>query len=155
MSQNVSDMKTQLEKDGIIAFVPGGVSMWPTLKDKGQSVVVQKKTERLQKMDVALFLRADGSYVLHRVMAVLDDGYVMLGDSQINPEKVSEDQVIGKMTGFYRGKKYVDVNSSEYVEEIKKWFANGNRRKRILKRFYFKNAVKRRLKKIFCRKQTK
>ena len=32
-----SDYKTELEKNGAIAFVPGGNSMWPTLK-KSRSV---------------------------------------------------------------------------------------------------------------------
>ena len=151
MPQKYSDMKTQLEKDGVIAFVPGGISMWPTLKDKGQSVVVEKNQERLDKFDVALYLRADGSYVLHRVIGVLDDGYVMLGDSQVNPEKVLEEQILGKMTGFYKGETFVDVNSKEYLEQVEKWYNNPARRKRKIKRFYFRQAIKKKLKKIFSR----
>ncbi len=151
MPQKYSDMKAQLEKDGVIAFVPGGISMWPTLKDKGQSVVVEKNQNRLDKFDVALYLRADGSYVLHRVIGVADDGYVMLGDSQVNPEKVLEEQILGKMTGFYRGKTFIDVNSKEYVEKIERWYKNPNRRKRKIKHFYFRQAVKKKLKKIFSR----
>ncbi len=35
--------KTELDKNGAIAFVPSGNSMWPILKNKGQSVIVVKK----------------------------------------------------------------------------------------------------------------
>ena len=37
------DYKTKLSQDNVIAFVPGGDSMWPTLKNKGQSDIVQAK----------------------------------------------------------------------------------------------------------------
>ena len=107
--QQKADYKSQIEKNGAIAFVPGGNSMWPMLKNKKQSVIVVAKTQRLKKFDVAFYLRDNGAFVLHRVMQVLDDGYVMCGDSQFTLEKVKEENVFGIMTSFYRGKKCVEV----------------------------------------------
>ena len=63
----MENYKTQLEKNGAIAFVPGGNSMWPTLKNRGQSVVIVKKEQKLKPMDVAFYQRVDGAFVLHRV----------------------------------------------------------------------------------------
>lgn len=155
MAISLSDIKTRIEESGVIAFVPSGDSMWPTLKNKKQSVIVKKKTERLKKGDVGFFVRADGSYILHRVIEVTDNGYVMLGDSQVNPENVEEQNVFGVMSGFYRGKKQIDVNSTEYQTEIKKWYSNEQKRRKKIKRFYFRKAVVRKIKGLFCKKEDK
>ena len=147
----MENYKTQLEKNGVIAFVPGGNSMWPTLKNRGQSVIIVKKEQKLKALDVAFYQRADGTFVLHRVIKVTDFGYYMLGDSQVNPEKVEEEQVFGVMQGFYSGKKSIECTDEKYIESVKKWYGNPKRRKRKLKFFYLRVAIKRRLKKLFCK----
>ncbi len=146
INQN-SSYKTELEKYGAIAFVPSGNSMWPTLKHRAQSVVVESKKERLKRFDVALYFRADGAVVLHRVMQAVDGGYVICGDGQLQLEKVKEDKVFGKMVGFYRKDKYIEVTDSKYIEEVEKWFRRKRYRKLRLKIFYFINAVKKKFRK--------
>lgn len=106
-----NDYETVLKENGILVFVPGGYSMWPTLKNAGQSVVVAPKTKRLNKYDVALYRRDSGQYVLHRVIKVEEDGYVICGDSQFAEEAVKEDAVIGVMQGYYKGRKYVPADN--------------------------------------------
>lgn len=138
-----SDYIAELNKNNVIAFVPGGVSMWPTLKHKGQSVIVERKTQKLKRFDVAFYRRENGSYVLHRVMEATSDGYVMCGDSQFFLENVKEEQVFGIMIGFYRGKKYVDVNDPKYVKEIENWYGRKLRRKIRLKLFRIRQKIKR------------
>lgn len=148
--QNInSDYKSELIKHGVIGFVPGGNSMWPTLKNRGQSVVVRKKEERLKRFDVALYVRDNGAFVLHRVMQVVDDGYVICGDSQFVLEKVREEQVFGVMEGFYRGKKYVDCKDPKYCKQVENWFKRKKLRKIRLKCFFFFQRVKNKLKRIF------
>ena len=142
------DYKTELIKNKILAFVPGGNSMWPTLKNRGQSVIVIVKTEKLKRFDVAFYVRANGAYVLHRVMEATDYGYVMCGDSQLTLEKVLEEQVFGVMTGFYRGEKYIDVKDEEYKAEIENWYGNRKKREAKLKRFYFRQRVKAKIRRI-------
>ena len=153
MEEIVRNYKTELEKNGAIAFVPGGNSMWPTLKNRGQSVIVVKKEERLNRYDVAFYQRADGTFVLHRVMEVIEGGYIMLGDSQFTTEKVAEGQVFGVMSGFYRGKKFVDVKDKKYLKEIKNYFKRKKLRAFRLKCFYLKIRIKNKLKRTFSRKQ--
>lgn len=151
------DYTQELVKNGVIAFVPRGNSMWPTLKNRGQSVIVKLKTEKLKPMDVALYRRENGSNVLHRVMRATDFGYVMCGDSQFTLEKVKEDCVYGVMAGFYRGKRYVEATDPDYIEQIKKWYESEKRRKLRVKTFFFFNRLKtlpaRALRKIFGRKR--
>ncbi len=156
------DYKKDLLKNGVISFVPGGNSMWPILKHRKQSVIIIAKKERLKKHDVAFYQRQNGTIVLHRVMEVIDDGYVMCGDSQLSLEKVKEDAVFGVMTSFYRGKRCVEVTDGDYIKEVERWYGNENRRKRKLQSFYFRQRVKgkiaraiRRIKNVFNRTSEK
>ena len=112
--------------------------MWPTLKNRKQSVVVKTKTERLKRFDVALYLRPEGTFVLHRVMDKTDNGYIMCGDSQLTKESVKEENVFGVMIGFYRGEKYIEVTDPDYIKEVETWYGNEKRRKRVLKNFHFR-----------------
>ena len=146
-----SDYKTELEKNGAIAFVPGGNSMWPTLKNRAQSVVIRRKTQRLKPFDVAFYLRDNGAFVLHRVMETIDGGYIMCGDSQLVTERVKEDGVFGVMEGFYHGKKYVEVTDARYVARVKRWYSRKRWRKFRLKIFHFGQRVKNKLARIFKR----
>ena len=107
------DFKAQLEKNGSLAFVPSGNSMWPIIKNRGQSVIITKKKERLKKYDVAFYIRDNGAYVLHRVIDVTDSGYVTCGDAQFMREQVGEDQVFGVLAGFYVGKEYIDATNQK------------------------------------------
>ena len=145
----MNDYKTELEKKGIIGFVPAGNSMWPTIRNSKQSVVVVKKEERLKKFDVALYIRKNGQYVLHRVMKVVADGYIMLGDSQTTYEKVEEEQVIGVLQGFCRGKTYIECTDKKYLKEVEKWFNNEKRRQRKIKFFYLRLRIVNKIRRIF------
>ena len=144
-----TDYKTEIEKNGVIGFVPGGISMWPILKNRGQSVVVKKKTERLKRFDVAFYQRTNGVFVLHRVMATTDEGYIMCGDSQLFYEVVKEEQVFGVMEGYYSGQNYVECSNPKYLLKVEKWYKRKFIRKFKLKIFYFIQKVKNRLKRIF------
>lgn len=143
----------QLEKNNQIAIVPKGNSMWPTLKHQGQSVIIGAKKQRLREFDVALYVRGQNDFVLHRVIKVLPDGYLMCGDSQFVLEKVFEDQIFGLMLGFYRGKKYVDCQDEKYIKKIKKWYKKVKYRKFRVKLFFLKEGVKHKLKSMFRRKK--
>ena len=139
----ISDYKTELEKNKVISFVPRGNSMWPILKNRGQSVIVQAKTERLNKLDVAFYVRANGAFVLHRVIEVTENGYIMCGDSQLTLEPVKEEQVFGVMTGFYVKDNLVGVLDEKYLERVKKWYGRKTRRKIKIKFFNLRNKAKR------------
>ena len=58
-----------LEKTGTVSFVPNGNSMWPFIKNRSQTVIIQKPTVAPKIYDVIFYLRPDGSYVLHRIIA--------------------------------------------------------------------------------------
>lgn len=142
MATATGDCIDELIKNGVIAFVPSGNSMWPTLKNRGQSVIVRKKTEKLKAMDVALYRRDNGTNVLHRVMKATSYGYIMCGDSQFTLEKVKEDHVYGVMTAFYKGKRCIEVTDPYYIAQIKRLYSNERRRKFRVKMFFLANRIK-------------
>lgn len=147
--RNVAAYKEEVEKRGVISFVPNGVSMWPILKNRGQSVIVEKKNRKLVKYDVAFYQRPSGACVLHRVLEVTDDGYVMCGDSQFVLEDVKEEQVFGVMTGFYSKGKYIPSNDPKYLGRVERWYGRKVRRKVKITIFMFFIRVKNKLKRIF------
>ena len=147
------DYIEKLNKNEVISFVPKGDSMWPILKNKGQSVIVSAKKERLKELDVALYVRGQNTFVLHRVLKVLEDGYLVCGDSQFDLEKVYEEQIFGVMLGFYRGKKYIDCQEEKYVRKVKKLYKHKRIRALRVKFYFFKKRVKNKLKRIFGSKK--
>jgi hypothetical protein len=150
---SASIYKTELEKNKVISIIPTGNSMWPTLKNRGQSVIVELKKQRLEKFDVALYHRPNDTVVLHRVMEVKDGGYVMCGDSQFNLEWVEEEQVFAKMIGFYKGDKYVSVADHKYIKKVEKWYRRKGLRRLRIKCFYLKLNLKLKVKSLFCKKE--
>ncbi len=148
MEKKIAEIKKQLEELGQISFVPGGISMWPIFKHKKQTVIIERLDGPLNRLDVALYHRGGKILVLHRVMEVLSDGYVMRGDSQQETEKVSTDCILGKMAGFYTGKKYVRCDDEKYLARVEKWLSDDEKREKRLKRFFFFRRVKSKLKRI-------
>lgn len=68
--------------------------MLPMLKQGRDSFTVKKKTtQRCRKYDVILYRRPPDSYVLHRVIAVREHDYVVLGDNCINKEYVKDSDI--------------------------------------------------------------
>ena len=90
-----------------------GVSMFPMLRNRRDTVVIRPVSGRLKKYDVPLYRRkSDGAYVLHRIIEVKDDSYVIRGDNCFNKEYDIEDsQIIGVLSEFYRGSRHIMCDS--------------------------------------------
>ena len=96
-----------------------GVSMLPMLKNRRDTIVVLPKTERLKPLDVALYKRGE-TYVLHRVLQVLDTGYIIRGDNCYADENVPEKAVIGVLSEFFRKGKHYVCTDKKYQKYVKK-----------------------------------
>lgn len=147
------DYITQLNENGVISIIPSGFSMWPFLKNRGQSVIIQKIVQPLKLFDVVLYLRKDGTFVLHRIVKLLNGDCILQGDSQFYCEKVENKNIVGVMVGFYKGKKYISANDLKYLKKVKKWCKKGKIVKCKIKWFYLKHRIKSKLKRIFCKRK--
>ena len=109
-----TDIETILEKEGVFVSTTSGVSMYPMLRDRRDTIIVTCPEERLKKFDVALYKRGE-SYVLHRVINVLPDSYIIRGDNCLAKEYgITDAEVLGVLSGFYRGDKEKSMKSFSY-----------------------------------------
>lgn len=113
----------KLNNGGTVTFTPRGKSMLPMLRDGEDVVVLSKPTARLKLFDIPLYKRKDGTYVLHRIVDFDRNGnYVLCGDNQFVLEKgITDNDIIGVVTAFYRKGKAYTVNSLRYRMYVNAW----------------------------------
>lgn len=115
----------ELERSGKLVYTTVGVSMNPLIKQDRDLSIIEKPKGRLKKFDVALYKRANGQYVLHRVVKVLEDGYVILGDNCCSKEyNIKESQILGVLTSLVRNGKEIDLNSFGYKLYVRARYAH-------------------------------
>ena len=98
----------ELVRSGSFTHTFRGVSMRPLLIQGRDMFTITKKQGRCNKYDVVLYKRPPASYVLHRVVEVREQDYVILGDNCLNKEYgIRDEDIVGVMTSFVRkGKEY-------------------------------------------------
>ena len=103
-----------LAEQGIYVGPTVGVSMLPMLKNRRDTIVVKPKTERLKRLDVALYKRGN-DYVLHRVLSPIEGGYLIRGDNCYADENVPEENVFGVLVEFFRKDKHILCTDKKYL----------------------------------------
>lgn len=112
-----------LEREGVLVSTTVGVSMYPMLRNRRDTVIVSPASGHLKKYDVPLYRRG-GKYVLHRIVDVVDDRYVICGDNCIRREyDITDREIIGVLTGFYRGDREMAMDSIGYRIYVRVWCA--------------------------------
>ncbi len=110
MTESQKSYEEILQENGTLIFTPGGTSMQPLLRHHENPVVLVPVTGRLSRGDVPFYKRANGQYVLHRILKVRKESYDCCGDNQTEIEKgVTDAMIFAKMAGFYRGERYYSV----------------------------------------------
>ena len=97
-----------LREKGFLVYTCTGFSMLPLLRERQDIVEIRPKPEgRCRKYDVILYKRG-GQYILHRVLKVLPEGYLVAGDHNtfVDPA-VTDDMILGVMVRVIRGGKSV------------------------------------------------
>lgn len=124
MEQSKS-IKEILDTYGKYTGLTMGTSMKPLIHQQKDNIIVVKNKDRLKKYDVAVYVTPQGKYIMHRVVEVHDDHYVIVGDNLLRKEYVTDDMICGVLVGFYKnGKKYIDCTSSKaYKLYSKIWVA--------------------------------
>ena len=103
-----------IENEGKYVCTTSGISMCPLFSDRRDTVIILPITERLKKYDVPLYRRGE-EYVLHRIVKVLSESYVICGDNCENYEYgICDSDIIGCLHAFYRKDKYYTVDNFFY-----------------------------------------
>ena len=111
-----------LEKDGYLVYNNLGYSMLPLLRQKKDIIEIRKNSsERYKKYDVVLYKRGE-QYILHRILKVLPDRYVIAGDHNtfLDPP-VTDDMILGVMTRVIRGGKSITPDNFWYKVYVHLW----------------------------------
>lgn len=111
--EQYNSIKEILDKTGTYTGLTMGSSMQPLIHQQKDNIIVVKNKGRLKKYDVPVYLTSSGKYVMHRIIKVCDDHYVIVGDNLLVKEYVTDDMICGVLVGFYKnGKHYVDCRKS-------------------------------------------
>jgi hypothetical protein len=111
-----------LDSDGEFRIYPHGTSMLPLLRQGIDSVSLRKLDRAPRKFDILFYQRADGSYILHRVKKVTDEGLIMWGDNHTMLEYgVTEDMIIGYAARIFRDETEINCDSFLYRTYLWLW----------------------------------
>ena len=111
-----------LDQDGYIVYTNVGVSMMPLLRQRRDIIEIKKKEPgRCKKYDVVLYKRGE-KYILHRILRVLPDGYLIAGDHNTFVETdVTDDMILGVMTRVIRNGRSITVDNPFYRLYVHLW----------------------------------
>lgn len=119
----------QLAQEGFLLKQTKGISMEPMLREGRELSLIQspKAVGRdPRKGDVVLFRRKNGDYVLHRIIRRKGERFLIRGDNAYGLDLVAPGEILGILTGFYRGETYVDCQKDQgyltYVRRRCFWF---------------------------------
>ena len=117
-------LEEALMKEGFIITSFKGTSMNPLFLEGRDKVYIVKKTSKLKRGDVALYKRSNGQFVLHRVIKVCTDEYLMCGDNQAIPESgITDSQIIAVVSKFKINGILYSKDSKKLILRVKVKFA--------------------------------
>ena len=113
-------------RDGKTFTIPiTGTSMLPLLVAGRDAVTLSMPDFPLEKGDLPLYRRGDGSFVLHRVVKIENGLYTMCGDNQFLLEKgIADSAVIGIVSEITRDGVSFSVTEKKYAEYVNRTVRN-------------------------------
>lgn len=113
----------QLLKEGIeVTLKVKGNSMLPFIEGERDSVVLTK-TNNPQKGDVVLARLDNGSYVLHRIVAIRSDEFILMGDGNLRgTECCCKSHISGKVVKIYRDGRFIEMDSCFKHSQYSIWY---------------------------------
>lgn len=132
--KNECNIERCLEEVGFVSAPISGTSMLPLLK-QGKALVWLKKTgeKPLEKGDVVLYKKSDGTLVLHRIIGRDNYTYLLLGDHSYNRlERVEEKDIIAIAENYYINGRFLNKTTLWYRIYLKIWTGNLKLRRILL-----------------------
>lgn len=119
---NKSTFEEELERTGRLVYTNLGNSMLPLIRQQKDLVIIKQAKEPLKRYDVPLYKRDSGEYVLHRIMKINKQGYVLCGDNRWNREYgITDKHIIGVLEGVVRDGKTIPVTDWKYQVYVHLW----------------------------------
>ena len=111
-----------LSDRGYIIYTNTGTSMMPLLREHKDIIEIRPKGDsKCKKYDVVLYKRRE-IYILHRILRVLPNGYIIAGDNNTFLEyDITDEQIIGKMARLFRDGKEIRMTDIKYRLYVHIW----------------------------------
>ena len=110
-----STYEEELSKHGKIIHTNVGFSMMPLLRQHRDVMIIERPEGRLKKYDCPLYKTGSGKYILHRIIKVRENDYVICGDNCVTFERgVTDKQILGVLTGVIRDGKTITTDNKWY-----------------------------------------
>ena len=105
-----SSFEKVIEEKGELIYTNVGDSMYPLIKPR--DLLVIKKVDRpLRRLDIPLYKRDNGQYVLHRIIKVRKNDYLICGDNRTCVEEgITDRHIIGVLTDIIRNGETIPVS---------------------------------------------
>lgn len=93
-----------------------GGSMRPLLVGgRDEAIIASVQAKNLKRGDIALYVRQDGTHVLHRIHHIKNGSFFMLGDAQTDIEgPIHGHQILAMATSLVRKGKKIDCSQLSY-----------------------------------------
>ena len=123
-----------LKEKGYLIYTCSGFSMLPLLRQRRDIIEIRPKpAARCRKHDVVLYKRGE-QYILHRVLKVLPEGYLIAGDHNTFVERdVTDEMILGVMVRVIRDGKSIRPTDWRYRLYVLLWCAPWRLRMLLLK----------------------
>jgi hypothetical protein len=102
-----------------------GTSMYPFIVgNRDQAVLASVARRKLRRGDICLYVRSDGTHVLHRIHHIKNKDYFMLGDAQTSLEgPIEEARLVAYATSFIRKGRELSCHAIGYRLLTQLWLA--------------------------------
>ena len=118
-----------IAEQGKLIYTNAGDSMYPTILPR-DLLVIEAVTKPLKKYDIPLYKRDSGQYVLHIIIDIKDNSYVICGDNRTFVEHgITDKHIIGVLTAIVRNGQTIAVTTPKH----KLWFKSMKYRKLVFK----------------------
>ena len=111
-----------LDRDGRLIYSSVGDSMHPLIRQGRDLLLIEKPKGRLKPYDIPLYKRDNGRYVLHRILKVRKNDYVICGDNRWHCETgITDRHIIGVLTAVIRNGKEIKLSGWRYNIYVFLW----------------------------------
>ena len=112
-----------LDRDGVLIYTNVGTSMMPLIRQRRDIIEIRRKdpSARCRKYDAVLYKRGN-KYILHRIIKVRRNDYVIVGDHCIQKEYgITDDQILGVLKRVIRDGKSITPDDPAYKLYVHLW----------------------------------
>lgn len=111
-----------IERNGRLIYTCIGDSMRPLIRQDKDLLIIEKTYGRLKKYAVPLYKRDNGQYVLHRILKVRNDDYVICGDNRYRKEYgITDQHIIGVLAAVVRDGEEISTTDWRYLLYVHLW----------------------------------